>query len=473
MNREKKWRLRVLAGLQVFAAAAIAGAILYLLYRYVQYGERFARETGARRQTENLWTADSEKTDFGPAVSEAAESETADSKITAAEENTEKSIRVRLLTDDFLGEYHEEVILTCEKSFDVKLDGKRIRKGKTYRVRASELKKGQALQAARKDGGPITVESLNRADGHPQYAGILRMYRGDGGIVLVNELPLEEYLCGVVASEMPSDYPEEALKAQAVCARTYACCCIQNAGNEDADLDDSVSYQVYNNYQATDQSRRAVEATAGETLPLDEIQYYSTSCQSEHREDLDSDKAFRGFLSQEPDAGEEFDSPWLRWETEISARDILQELVSGYGWQADRIDEIRTVRRAGNGQVLELEVRGGDETERIKGEYAVRQVLSPGQTILRLRDGEEHSGMRLLPSAFFWMEMVRQQDPKDGVSGKDGEEAKPPIDKVALHGGGYGHGIGMSQCGAAALAEKGLDYREILEYYYSVGINSR
>ena len=373
----------------------------------------------------------------------------------------------------------------------MKLDGKRVKKGKRFAIRAAELEVGQAAELCPKDDFPFTVESLDRAEGHPQYTGTIWLYREAEGIALVNELPLEEYLCGVVSSEMPSDYPLEAQKAQAVCARTYACNCVRNARGEDfgedswadaskdrqenasgdtqrwiaADLDDSVNYQVYNNYRATEQSRRAVEETAGEVLPLAEIQYYSTSCLSEHRDDLDSDEAFRAFLEQEPDAGAEYDSPWLRWETELPADDILECLAVRYGWQAECIDEILVTEREGNGQVTELEIRSGDLVKTVSGEYAIRQLLSPAQAALRLRDGEEHAGMLSLPSAFFWLEAVRTQDSDRGDAS--------PIERVVIHGGGYGHGIGLSQCGAAALAKKGLDYREILEYYYGAGVADR
>ncbi len=439
MDKNRKWRLRLAAGLQVAAAAVITGAVLFLLWRYVRYGERSAREaaTGIRQtavQTEDL-----------PETQEFAPSE--------LQEGTRlpDSIRVRILDDAFAGAYHAEVALACEKAFTVKQDGRRIRKGRTYAVRAEELAEGQVLQIRQKDGLPITVTSLKRADAPPQYQGTLWLYREADGIALVNELSLEEYLCGVVASEMPSDYPLEAQKAQAVCARTYACNCIRTAReNFAADLDDSVGYQVYNNYQANEQSRRAVEGTKGEILPLDEIQYYSTSCQSEQRGDLDSDEAFREFLSREPDAGAEFESPWLRWTAELSAQRILKHLEAQYGWLADSIEEIRVVKRAGNGQVQELEIRNGSSVRIVRGEYEIRQALSPAQATLRLRDGEERAGMAALPSAFFWIEC------EPGV----------PVETVTVHGGGYGHGIGMSQYGAAALAEKGLDYREILEYYY-------
>ena len=99
--------------------------------------------------------------------------------------------------------------------------------------------------------------------------------------------------------------------------------------------------------------------------------------------------------------------------------------------------------------------------------------------------------MQALPSAFFWLESVKMQKP-DGEKQSTGQqepnraqepESETPAnaeeqdllltDLVVIHGGGYGHGIGMSQYGAAALAKKGLDYRGILEYYYGVDVTGR
>ena len=70
--------------------------------------------------------------------------------------------------------------------------------------------------------GSICIQSLQRSQGTPAYEGVLEITRGNDGFSIVNCLDLETYLKYVVPSEMPSSYPEEALKAQAVCARTYA-----------------------------------------------------------------------------------------------------------------------------------------------------------------------------------------------------------------------------------------------------------
>lgn len=114
----------------------------------------------------------------------------------------------------------------------------------------------------------ISVENLERAQGVPVYEGTLEVYQGSNGLVLVNELPLETYLKYVVPSEMPASYAQEALKAQAVCARTYAYRQMLNNSLSDyhAQVDDSVSYQVYNNTQRQDSTDQAVDATAGKIL---------------------------------------------------------------------------------------------------------------------------------------------------------------------------------------------------------------
>lgn len=91
-----------------------------------------------------------------------------------------------------------------------------------------------------------------------------RIYETKNGWVIVNEVPLEEYLRRVVPSEMPSGYAEEALKAQAVCARTYAVwqeCRNMHIRNMRRNVDDSVSFQVYNRVESQESTDQAVQAT--------------------------------------------------------------------------------------------------------------------------------------------------------------------------------------------------------------------
>ena len=118
------------------------------------------------------------------------------------------------------------------------------------------------------DGGEITVRSIRRGYGNPSYAGALDLYATSEGVVMVNELPLENYLCKVVPSEMPASYQKEALKAQAICARSYAYRQIMDYAYPEyqAHVNDSTDYQVYNNSASQQAATEAVQETAGKVL---------------------------------------------------------------------------------------------------------------------------------------------------------------------------------------------------------------
>ena len=175
-----------------------------------------------------------------------------------------------LKTDGFESEIHETVKLACGQELVVL--GKGTDENESLeteygsgveltfsREEESLFLNGELLAEApacfvirnREEGQaePVSVASINRGYGAPSYEGTLEIWPVEGGFVLVNELPLETYLNYVVPSEMPSRYSQEALKAQAVCARTYAYKHLQSYGYPDyeAHVDDSVRYQVYNN----------------------------------------------------------------------------------------------------------------------------------------------------------------------------------------------------------------------------------
>lgn len=408
----------------------------------------------------------------------------------------ELPIRVHILGDHYKGNYHDSVKISASGGLAVEVFTSQTKEGQTRRLSGSswdaqeeELSPGDYCILSGLEGGPLVIESLERAQGSPEYAGSIYVYREEEGYLLVNELLLEEYLCGVVSSEMPSYYPEEAQKAQAVCARTYALHCMEarrgeafwekESGDQEAeygpgeeksdiflsDLDDSVAFQVYNNQKTSKTSREAVEATAGQFLPVKEVLYYSTSCQTEHREDLAEEEAFWNFLLAEPEADQEYGSPWLRWQVRVPKSAVLAAVWEDYGFTGEEVEHIEAAAREKDGQVTELLVSGDGQSVTVDGEYNIRQVLSPEETAVYLRDGTKMSGMTLLPSAYFCVrdgeaggDSFSEED--DGGTGTSGEEA------FFLYGGGYGHGKGMSQCGAAAMAAAGADYREILEYYY-------
>lgn len=116
--------------------------------------------------------------------------------------------------------------------------------------------------------GKLTLKNVGRSQGIPSYRGALELLDTEEGIIVINEVLLEEYLYSVVPSEMPSKYPGEALKAQAVCARTYAYGHMEHAGYPQygAHVDDSTSYQVYNNILEQESTSAAVKETYGQLL---------------------------------------------------------------------------------------------------------------------------------------------------------------------------------------------------------------
>ena len=120
------------------------------------------------------------------------------------------------------------------------------------------------------DGGEegITVTSIERQCGNPIYYGKLEIIKNGEKLNLINELPLEKYLEAVVPSEMPASYEPQALRAQAVCARTYAWKHIQEKGIDgyNADVDDSVNYQVYGNVFPETSTDQAVKDTFGQIM---------------------------------------------------------------------------------------------------------------------------------------------------------------------------------------------------------------
>lgn len=445
------WGKRCLVGLAAVGALGVSMLIIWLLVQYLSYGNR-KEEVAEGTRKENVETRDLNKI----GIKGKKRLEKAD-----ANQNAGKSIRVRILGNSYQEPYHQSIFVTSEQPLFVEAVQNRDYDERKYLEKssnsdsfqleftASELSAGKCLCIfTQEKNGILTMPKLIRAANPPQYKGRLFLYGEEDGILLVNELPLEQYLPAVVASEMPSDYPLQAQLAQAVCARTYAYHCMQSARKTDAvyDLDDSTSYQVYNNYPADAVSVGAVEATRGEMLACNEVLYYSTSCGINGRENLSKEQAFREFLAKEPEKDLEYGSPWVRWSARITKEELLLQAQKTGEFSGNVLDTVAVRTRAADGQVQELCLSGDGRELCITGEYEIRRMLAPGADGVVLHDGRQIALQGILPSAWFWVE----------ASGDD----------FLFHGGGYGHGKGMSQCGAAALAASGESYRDILKDYY-------
>lgn len=397
-----------------------------------------------------------------------------------------KTIRVLLMDSEFKSIVHPQADLLLNSPAVLEYENA---KGKTERERVEagtellitpeddRLKYGRMRITPEQEEEGVTLRSIKRGKGAPSYSGRLEI-KGEGdGLVLVNDLYLEEYLTKVVPSEMPPFYQMEALKAQAVCARTYAYRQIQgNAYSQyGAHVDDSINFQVYNNADTNERTDQAVRETYGKMLvsqgkPIDAF-YYSTSCgrgadggvwgaggeglpylqaveikSGGRRLEGKDNQTFDSFIRGEDPAAYESSYSMFRWETDIDGS-IPASQISGVG----EVQDLVITERGPGGIASVLKVVGREGTSYIKGQSAIRSALGNRELVIKKKDGTTMENSPTLPSAFISLEKR--------VAG-DG--------RISFHvyGGGYGHGVGMSQNGAQSMAEEGMDYTSILSFFY-------
>ena len=213
--------------------------------------------------------------------------------ILMVKEEAMEYIRVLITASGDTSILHEQPVITSDTDFMVVYGSFEDKKSEVYHAgeevafsyESPYFEGERVLIIPKVLTGRIMLKSVNRSQGIPAYRGTIELFRSKEGIVVINEVLLEEYLYSVVPSEMPAKYPEEALKAQAICARTYAYGHMQHAAypRYGAHVDDSTSYQVYNNITEQESTTTAVKETYGQLLytadnALAGTYYYSTSC---------------------------------------------------------------------------------------------------------------------------------------------------------------------------------------------------
>lgn len=368
-------------------------------------------------------------------------------------------IRVLLMTNGFSDVTHSEVRLSSESGMTVTYgDQKKVYKKKVLELEPDHkwFKEGAVRVRAKK--GKLKVESLKRGDGTPSYDGVIELRSTAEGIAIINELPVEKYLCGVVPSEMPSSYEPEALKAQAVCARSYAYRQMKKYAypEYEAHVNDSVTYQVYNNSSQEKCATEAVEQTAGQTVrykgEVVATYFYSTSCGKTTTAEAWGTKPSEknGYLHSAEVKGEdgdyEKDLPWYRWSVTVSAETLSNLIGLNTGKDIGTLKNIKITKRGPGDVAIAMKAVGDNGSVTVKTENKIRSALGGSEYKIKRQDGSETDGRALLPSAFFT------------IKKKDG--------KFVIKGGGFGHGIGMSQTGANEMAKQGKDYKEILTLFY-------
>jgi len=296
--------------------------------------------------------------------------------------------------------------------------------------------------------------ALVRVNGRP-YRGVIEIFRDRTGLTVVNRLPMEAYLLGVVSTEMGRRAPNEleALRAQAVVSRTYALRHLRRWEVQGFDLYATVADQVYGGVaRETPEGADAVLATRGRILtydgqPIDAFFYSTCGGRTANGTEVFRN-ADRPYLRSVPDAADDGTaycsiSPRFRWRETWGGdelRAILRRtlpMVGVAGRDADEVSDVRVSYRTPSGRVGRLAIGLRGTEVQVDGPN-VRQVL-------RSTSGD------ILRSNAFTLTVTR------GGS---------RVTRLVADGAGAGHGVGFCQWGAVGRARTGQKHEQILAAYY-------
>lgn len=263
-----------------------------------------------------------------------------------------------------------------------------------------------------------------------QVHGRLDVLAVDAGLIVVNEVPLERYVEGVLAGEIPSSWAPAALRSQAVVSRSYALHQRMVHRRRAWHVEADTRSQVYAGAEAPESVRRAVRSTRCEVLTHGGLPILAAFHSASGGRTASAEEVWGrdlAYLVSREVTGED-DSPDTYWRARISAR-TLGRALGAAGWSV--------------GDVREAEVVERSESDRVR---AIRFRGTRGDVTLSGRQLREALGESTLRSTLF------------ELRGGQGD--------FVFVGSGSGHGVGMSQWGARALAQRGEDYRSILEAFY-------
>lgn len=327
-----------------------------------------------------------------------------------------------------------------------------------------------------------------------------RVYRGRVEIgrynkrtlTAVNILPLEEYLYGVVPAEMPSNWNNEALKAQAVCSRSYALVKAGIGGDSNAKkgykIVDTTTSQVYKGYLAeTLKTNSAIDITRGEMVCYENkvvpAYFFSTSGgRTEASEDVWA--VALPYLQSVVDIYEinPERNPWI---ITISLNEMASR-IQNHGSKIGSVQSINATKFTNTGRVYSLNLIGSTGNITLQ-ESAIRTILGLYSTkfkMIRSTDipdlvavqGATETKTRRISDAYIRSadqigkasESLEQYIVK-GADNLNNYPRTAPNDSntIAFAGMGYGHGVGMSQSGAKGMAEAGFTYKQIISYYFT------
>ena len=336
--------------------------------------------------------------------------------------------------------------------------------------------------------------------GQKRYAGKLKIFVHDNEIFVVNILGVENYLSSVVGSEMPSKWPLEALKAQAIASRTYA---LKQKGNSIFDIDSTNRNQVYNGLESrTYKTSKAVRSTKSLVLTyknklINALFHSSSAGMTENSQDVWENEF--PYLSSVKDFDK--NNPKLQWQKRFS-NEQLQKLFPGIGG----IKQIEILNITNTGRVKNVKIQGDYGIDQISG-VDIRKRMNLKSTLVRFKlielnetksDNEKpkisstntleekpityivEAGDSLSDIAYRFNVDLREiatlntiKDPslininQILLIPRNPINNESSLEKILVVSGyGSGHGVGMSQWGARYMATKGAKAEKILKHFY-------
>jgi len=268
-------------------------------------------------------------------------------------------------------------------------------------------------------------------NGYP-FRGKMRIQKNPkGGLDVINILGVEAYLYGVIPKEMSPQWFPEALKAQAIAARTYALYQMDKSKNRDFDVLSTTASQVYGGVAAeANKASRAVDETKGVVIRYNgqlALAYFHSNSGGMTE---DAQRVWTAEIPYLKAVRDEFSlkAPACSWKLILNA-DEIKKALNKKGVTIGQVETIVAADVSPSGRVMKIRMSHGDR-----------------ETILNGNDFRLKINPTLIKSTLFTISQNAQE--------------------IRFEGRGYGHGVGMSQWGAYVMAREGRSYRDILRYYY-------
>ena len=324
-------------------------------------------------------------------------------------------------------------------------------------------------------GGLLTLKGK-------RYRGEFELVPNGSAITVVNHLNIEEYLYGVVPLEMSTGWPIEALKVQAVCARTFVARSKDKYKSQGFDVYNTTMSQVYGGYDVEKaDTNRAVDETKGQVITykgaLIEALYSSASsnCRTFNVENVwgypfdylvSVDDSYQAIAKPDSHA----------WQATFTPAE-LQSIADKNGMQIGTVTDLKVSVYSDDGAVKELTFVGTNGTYSFKNIDTRNKLGVRSQSYEIIKNYESGTSVTVLGSAGKSVVSEPKSLGKNGelgvasvvlsATGKTAAGGGGKVLSYTLKGTGYGHGVGMSQYGAKGMAMSGFTYDQIIKHYYT------